>query len=237
MGSKVKAARHGLRGGVNKKKRKRRIFLVDEQPMVREWLTSQIQRQTGLAICGEAETAKSALRSIAAAKPDAVIMDVSFPLHSGIGFIKDLKERHPNVAVLVLSTHDEMLYAERALRAGARGYIMKREATEKIVTAIREVLAGELYVSERMKARLVEKFVGELPSISEFSLGALSDRELEVFQLLGQGRETKQVAAELGVNFKTVHGYCARIKEKLKLSSASELRLEAVRWEEQRHLT
>jgi len=216
---------------------KKRIFLVDDHPMVREWLTTHIQHQSDLAVCGEAEDAASALQSIVALKPDVVIVDVSLPRRSGIELIQDIKQMQPNVAVIVLSMHEEMLYAERALRAGARGYIMKRETTEKIVTAIRHVLAGNLYVSDRMKARLAEKFVGGAPSVSESPLGLLSNRELEVFQLLGQGKDTKQIAEELGVNFKTVHAYCARIKEKLKLSRASELLREAVRWEEQRHRT
>jgi len=215
----------------------KRIFLVDDHPMVREWLTTHIQHQTDLAICGEAEDAASALQSILALKPDVAIVDISLPRRSGIELIQDLKQLQPDVAVIVLSMHDEMLYAERALRAGARGYIMKRETTEKIVAAIREVLAGNLYVSDRMKARLAEKFVGGAPSVHESPLGLLSNRELEVFQLLGQGRDTKQIAEDLGVNFKTVHADCARIKEKLKLTRASELLREAVRWEEQRHRT
>jgi DNA-binding NarL/FixJ family response regulator len=215
----------------------KRIFLVDDHPMVREWLTTHIQHQTDLAICGEAADAASALQSILVAKPDVVIVDVSLPRRSGIELIQDLKQVQPDAAVIVLSMHDEMLYAERVLRAGARGYIMKRETTEKIITAIREVLAGNLYVSDRMKARLAEKFVGGAPSVRESPLGLLSNRELEVFQLLGQGRDTKQIAEDLGVNFKTVHADCARIKEKLKLTRASELLREAVRWEEQRHRT
>ena len=215
----------------------KRIFLVDDHPMVREWLTTLIQQQPDLTVCGEAEDAPSAFRSIAAVKPDVVIVDVSLPRRSGIELIKDLKQTLPDVAVIVLSMHDEMLYAERALRAGARGYIMKRETTEKIATAIREVLAGKIHVSDRMKMRLAEKFVGGAPSVRESPLNLLSNRELEVFQLLGQGRDAKQIAEELGVNFKTVHAYCARIKEKLKLTKASELLREAVRWEEERHRT
>lgn len=215
----------------------KRIFLVDDHPMVREWLTTHIQHQPDLAVCGEAEDALSAIRKIAAVEPDVVIVDVSLPRRSGIELIKDLKHALPDAAVIVLSMHDEMLYAERALRAGARGYIMKRETTEKIVIAIREVLAGGVYVSDRMKARLAQKFVGGGPPAGESPLSLLSNRELEVFQLLGQGRDTKQIAEELGVNFKTVHAYCGRIKEKLKLTRASELLREAVRWEEERHRT
>ncbi|MGO9244505.1 MAG: response regulator [Verrucomicrobiia bacterium] len=212
----------------------KRIFLVDDHPLVREWLTTHLRQQGDLAVCGEAEDAPHALQGILALKPDVVILDISMSGRSGVELIKDLKRLQPNVGVIVLSMHDEMTYAERALRAGARGYVMKREATNKIVAAIRQVLAGNVYVSDRVQARLAEKFVGGMPPSSQSPVNLLSDRELEVFQLLGQGRDTKQIAEELQVNFKTVHTYCARIKEKLRLTKATELLYEAVRWEEQR---
>jgi DNA-binding NarL/FixJ family response regulator len=212
----------------------KRIFLVDDHPMVREWLTTHLRQQGDLAVCGEAEDAPRALQGILALKPDVVILDISMSGRSGIELIKDLKQLQPNVGVIVLSMHDETTYAERALRAGARGYVMKREATDKIVTAVRHVLDGKLYISERVQARLAEKFVGGMPPASQSPVNLLSDRELEVFQLLGQGRDTKQIAEELRVNFKTVHTYCARIKEKLRLTKATELLREAVRWEEER---
>ncbi len=213
---------------------KKRIFLVDDHPMVREWLTEHLDNQADLAVCGEASDAADALRNVLSLKPDVVIVDLSLPGRSGIELIKDLKQLLPSTPVIVLSMHDEMLYAERALRAGARGYITKRETTETIVTAIRRVLAGKLHLSDRVNARLAERFVGGAPPLSESPVTVLSDRELEVFQLLGQGRDTKQIADELHVSFKTVHAYCARIKEKLKLTKASELLREAVCWEEQR---
>jgi DNA-binding NarL/FixJ family response regulator len=212
----------------------KRIFLVDDHPMVREWLTTHLRQQGDLIVCGEAEDAPRALQGILVLKPDVAILDISMSGRSGIELIKDLKQLQPDVGVIVLSMHDEMTYAERALRAGARGYIMKREATDKIVAAIRQVLAGKLYVSDHVQARLAEKFVGDTPPSSQSPVNLLSDRELEVFQLLGQGRDTKQIAEELQVGFKTVHTYCARIKEKLRLTKATELLREAVRWEEQR---
>jgi DNA-binding NarL/FixJ family response regulator len=212
----------------------KRIFLVDDHPLVREWLTTHLRQQGDLAVCGEAENSPRALQGILALKPDIVIVDISMSGRSGIDLIKDLKRLQPNVGVVVLSMHDEMTYAERALRAGARGYVMKREATDKIVAAIRQVLAGNVYVSDRVQARLAERFVGGIPPASQSPVNLLSDRELEVFQLLGQGRDTKQIAEELRVNFKTVHTYCARIKEKLRLTKATELLREAVRWEEER---
>ena len=212
----------------------KRIYLVDDHPLVREWLKTHLLQQDDLAVCGEADNAPRALREILALKPDVVIVDLSMEGRSGLDLIKDLKQHKPELAMIVLSMHDEMLYAERALRAGARGYIMKRETTNRIVTAIRQVLAGKIYVSDRVSARMTEKFVGGLPSANQSPVNLLSDRELEVFQLLGQGQDAKQIAAELHVNFKTVHAYCARIKEKLHLTKATELLREAVRWEEQR---
>jgi DNA-binding NarL/FixJ family response regulator len=215
----------------------KRIFLVDDHPMVREWLTTHLDQQGDLTVCGEAEDVPRALQGILALKPDVVILDISMSGRSGMDLIKDLKRLQMDTGVIVLSMHDEMTYAERALRAGARGYIMKREATDKIVAAIRDVLAGKLYVSDRVQARLAEKFVGGMPPAARSPVNLLSDRELEVFQLLGQGRGTKQIAEELQVNFKTVHTYCARIKEKLHLARATELLREAVRWEEERQRT
>ncbi len=217
------------------KKQKRKVFLVDDHPLVREWLTNLINQQTDLAVCGEAESAPQATEAIAAAKPDVAVVDLSLKDSSGIELIKNLKQSNQNVAVLVLSMHDESLYAERALRAGARGYIMKRETTKKVVTAIRQVLEGKLYVSEQIATAMAEKFVAGRPAASESPVTLLSDRELEIFQLLGQGRETKQIADNLHISLKTVQAYCDRIKEKLKLASATELRREAVRWQEQRH--
>jgi DNA-binding NarL/FixJ family response regulator len=217
------------------KKMKRKVFLVDDHPLVREWLTNLINQQADLVVCGEAESAPQAMAGIAIAKPDVAVVDLSLKDSSGIELIKNLKQSHPNVAVLVLSMHDESLYAERALRAGARGYIMKRETTKKVVTAIRQVLEGKLHVSEPVAAAMAEKFVGGRPTASDSPFALLSDRELEVFQLLGQGQETRQIADNLHISLKTVQAYCDRIKEKLKLASATELRREAVRWEEQRH--
>ena len=216
-------------------KKKRTVFLVDDHPLVREWLTNLINQQADLVVCGEAESAPQAMTAIAAAQPDVAIVDLSLKDSSGIELIKNLKQSHPAIAVLVLSMHDESLYAERALRAGARGYIMKRETTRKVITAIRQVLEGKLCVSESISAAMAEKFVGGRSTAGASPFSLLSDRELEIFQFLGEGRETKQIADDLHISLKTVQAYCDRIKEKLSLASATELRREAVRWEEQRH--
>jgi DNA-binding NarL/FixJ family response regulator len=209
-----------------------KIFLVDDHPLVREWLTNLIHQQPDLVVCGESEDAPHALQEISTTKPDVAIVDISLKHGSGIELIKNLKMFHPDIAVIVLSMHDERLYAERALRAGARGYIMKRETAKKIIMAIRQVLDGKIYMSESLASVFAEKFVdGRLPARGSL-VERLSDRELEAFQLLGKGYETRQVAEMMNVSMKTVQAHCAHIKEKLKLTNAAELLREAVRWQE-----
>jgi len=200
--------------------------------LVREWLATLINQQADLQVCGEADSAPKALQMIGAMNPAIAIVDISMEGGSGIELIKNVKATHPEVMAIVLSMHDEALYAERALRAGARGYIMKREATKRVLQAIRCVLGGKLYVSDKMAMLLAEKFV-EGPTGGAGSLTEnLSDRELEVFQLLGRGYTTRRIAEEMHVSVKTIQAFCARIKEKLKLFSATELLREAVRWHE-----
>jgi DNA-binding NarL/FixJ family response regulator len=211
-----------------------RVFLVDDHPLVRESLASLIAKQGDLAVCGEAATASAALAAIGAARPDVAIVDLSLDGRSGLELIKDLKALHPQVAVLVLSMHDEELYAERALRAGARGYIMKREATRNVILAIRRVQQGEIYLSPRAAAALAQKLVtGPPAAATEPPVSRLSDRELEVFRQLGAGQATRQIAASMNVSAKTVQAYCARIKEKLGLVSSTQLLREAIRWQEE----
>src|SRR5215472_3270517 len=211
---------------------KHKIFLVDDHPLVREWLTNLINEQPDLTVCGEAESGPQALQAIEQVKPDVAIVDITLRDSSGIELIKDLKQTCPNVVVLVLSMHEESHYAERALRAGARGYIMKRETTKKVIAAIRQVLSGQLYVSETISAAMAAQFVAGKSLDAASPAQQLSDRELEVFEMLGQGRGTRQIAESLRVSVKTVQAYCARIKEKLNLASATELLREAVRWHE-----
>jgi DNA-binding NarL/FixJ family response regulator len=208
---------------------KNKVLLVDDHPLVREWLANLINEQPDLQVCGEASDAPRAFQLITDTKPAVAIVDISLEGGSGIELIKNVKAHHPQVAMIVLSMHDEALYAERALRAGARGYIMKREATKKILQAIRAVLAGKVYISEKIAEMMTEKFV-EGPTSGECSVEQLSDRELEIFQLLGRGMNTRQIADHLHVGFKTVQTYCARIKEKLKLDNATQLLHEAIRW-------
>ncbi len=210
---------------------KTKILLVDDHPLVREWLANLINEEPDFEVCGSAGNAREALGLIGTLLPRIVVVDISLDGGSGLELIKDVKAVHPKVDMIVLSMHDEMLYAERAMRAGAAGYIMKREATEKVLEAIRAVIQGGLYFSNAVNAMLAQKLVqgaGDQP----VSIGLLSDRELEVFQLLGRGYSTRQVSEQMNVGFKTVHAYCARIREKFNLANINELVFHAIRWHE-----
>ena len=207
-----------------------RVFVVDDHPVVRQGLAQLIQQESDMVFSGEAETASDALQKIAAAPPDIALVDISLKDTSGLELIKDLKIRHPDLPVLVLSMHDEGLYAERILRAGARGYVMKEEAIEKVVSAIRRVLRGEIYLSDRMSANMLSKFVEGRPEASRFPIERLSDRELEVFQFIGQGLGTRQTAERLHLSIKTIESHRENIKRKLKLTNATELLQHAIQW-------
>jgi len=204
---------------------------VDDHPVTREGLARLINHESDLEICGEAGTAAAALPAIAARKPDLVIIDVSLTTGaSGLELMKDLAARDARLRMLALSTHDESLYAERALRAGAKGYVMKQEPTEQVMLAIRKVLHGEVFLSQAMNERMLRKMTarGGAPLASEIE--RLSDRELEVYRLLGQGRGTRQIAGELNLSISTVETYRTHIKEKLRLNGAPELVRHAVEW-------
>jgi len=210
---------------------KTKILLVDDHPLVREWLTNLINEEPDIEVCGQAGNTREALGLIGTLLPRIVVVDISLDGGSGLELIKDVKAAHPKVDMIVLSMHDEMLYAERAMRAGAAGYVMKREATDKVLEAIRAVLQGSHYFSNAVNAMLAQKLVqgtGDQPT----AIAALSDRELEVFQLLGRGYSTRQISEQMNVGFKTVHAYCARIREKLNLANIHELVFHAVRWHE-----
>jgi DNA-binding NarL/FixJ family response regulator len=212
---------------------KARIFIVDDHPLVREWLATLIHQQPDLLVCGEAEDGAQALQAIGATHPDVAVVDLTLKTGSGLELIKDLKVACPKVAIVVLSMHDEMLYAERAFRAGARGYVMKRESTKNVVEAIRSVRDGKRYMSQRVAAALADRLVDGQPA-NAAPVTLLSDRELAVFELLGQGKETRYIAEALHISVKTVQAFCARIKEKLKLETERELLREAIRWQENR---
>lgn len=212
-----------------------RVFLVDDHPLVREWLGTLLRQQADFEVSGQAEDAAHALTAMLADAPDVAVVDLSLKTSSGLDLIKDLAEHLPGTKVIVLSMHEEVFYAERALRAGARGYVMKRESTGSIVEAIRAVQAGRLYANAQLLARLTERMVGQAPASAPGDVETLSDRELEVFRRLGNAQGTRQIADELHVSIKTVQAYCARIKEKLHLANGAELVRAAVRWTEQQH--
>jgi DNA-binding NarL/FixJ family response regulator len=210
--------------------RKHTILLIDDHPIVRQGLSQLINQEPDLHVNAEAASAREALEALEKAIPDIAIVDVSLDDRSGIELIKDLRARDPNLPILALSMHDEALYAERALRAGAKGYIMKQEATEKVMGAIRKVLAGQIYVSERMASRLLDQFVNTKPGEEESPLGRLSDRELEIFSMIGRGLGTREIANKLYLSIKTVEAHREHIKEKLKLRSGTELMRMAVQY-------
>ena len=206
-----------------------KILLVDDHPLVREGLANLIHQQPDMEVCGEAAGEPEAMQLLAARPPDVAIVDISLEQGSGLELIKSIKVMYPSVAMLVVSMHDESLYAERALRAGARGYLMKREAAKKVIQGIRAVLAGQMFASEKITAMLAARCVEGRATVTS-PIEQLSDRELEVFQLLGRGLGTRQIADHLHVGFKTVQAYCARIKEKLQLANATELLRAAMQW-------
>jgi DNA-binding NarL/FixJ family response regulator len=217
-------------------KAKSKILLVDDHPLLCEGLTRLINQQPELVVCGQAETIYQALKMISAQKPDVVIIDLTLKGDSGIDLIKDMKLRSIKSLILVLSMHDESLYAERALRAGAKGYIMKQEASKEVLKAIRLVLKGEIYLSETMNAKMLHHLADSGPRTSAAPIAGLSDRELRVFQLIGQGRATRQIADELHISVKTVESYRGHIKIKMSLKDAHELTQHAVHWVESNHL-
>jgi len=209
------------------------VFLVDDHPLLRAGLTTLIEKAPDLRVCGEAESEAEAMRGISSSNPDVAIVDLSLKESSGLELIKNIKHHCPRTQIVVLSMHDEKRYAERALRTGARGYVMKAEATANVVHAVREVLNGRLYLSPQMRDAFIDRFVeGTLPA-SHSPVDVLTDRELEVFRLLGRGYETRRVAEMLNISIKTVQTFCTRIKEKLELNNASELLREAVRFSEE----
>ena len=209
---------------------RQRILLVDDHPMVRERLAEVIQREPDLTVCGEAEDRLGALQSIATTHPHLAIVDLTLKQSHGIELIKDIRRQYPKVLILVVSMHDELLHAERVIRAGAQGYITKQEATRKIMVAIRTVLNGEVYLGEKIAARIAASAVGRPRPDGALPVARLSDRELLVFERIGQGYGTRQIAAELHLDMRTIETYRARIKDKLGLKDANDLLQYAIRW-------
>ncbi len=211
-------------------KAKSRVLLVDDHPIVRKGLGQLINQEPGLEVCGESEDANQALKAISTLKPNVVVLDLSLKGTNGLELLKVLKTRHPKVPVLVLSMYDESLYAERALRAGAKGYLMKQEGTEKVIGAIRKILSGEVCVSESLASQMLSRIAEGKEEGDRSPIERLSDRELEVFQSIGNGLTTRQIAEKLCISIKTVESYREHLKEKLKLKNGTELVRHAVQF-------
>lgn len=211
-------------------RQKTRVLIVEDHPVTRHGLKALINQQLNLEVCGEADSAPAALDILDRSKPDLAIVDVSLKSTSGIELTKEIKSRAPQVMVLVVSMHDEALYAERALRAGAMGYVMKQEAGEKVVTAIQHLLRGELYLSGNMAERMLHRFVNKKSDGMVFAIDTLSDREMEVFQLIGTGFSTRQIADKLKLSSKTIDSYREHLKLKLGLATGADLMRHAIQW-------
>jgi DNA-binding NarL/FixJ family response regulator len=205
---------------------RRRVFLVDDHPLVREWLANVINQQPDLMVCGQSEGREGCIEAIQKKRPDVAIVDISLKDCSGFDLISEIKHHAPRIEIIVLSMHDSPLYARRALRAGARGYVVKRETTRKICNAIRDVLNGTSYISEQSAP------TEATDTEQEVDLALLSDRELEIFRFLGLGNPTRQIAETLGISIKTVQVHCGNIREKLGIQGSTELLSAAVRWNE-----
>jgi DNA-binding NarL/FixJ family response regulator len=216
--------------------RKSRVFIVDDHPLVREGLTNLINGQDDVMVCGEAKDSTEAVDGIAKERPNVAVIDISLANESGLDLIKHLVKQFPQVALIILSMHDEALYAERALRLGARGYVMKHETSKSVLASIRQVLGGGIYVSERIANRMALRLTSSRRPVASSPVERLSDRELEIFQLLGQGRTPSEISRDLNLSLKTVQAYCARAKEKFGVTSLTELLRAAIRWDDARHV-
>lgn len=212
----------------------KRVLLVDDHPIMRHGLAQLVRMEPGLAVCGEAGSAREGLQAIATAAPDLVIIDLTLPDKSGLELVKDIQAMHPGTLCLVLSMHDESLYAERALRAGARGYIMKEAAADHLITAVRKILNGGIFLSETMASRMLEHMAGPRGKGGNSGIDTLTDRELEVLDMIGQGVATKNIADKLCISTRTVEAHRAHIKDKLGLTDGAALVRFAVQWVESR---
>jgi Response regulator containing a CheY-like receiver domain and an HTH DNA-binding domain len=215
---------------------RKRILIVDDHPFMRAGLAQLIDKQPGMMVCGEAGDPAAAMKELEKGRVDLVLTDITMPGRSGIEFIKDLQAMYPELPILVISMHDEVIYAERVLRAGARGYIMKEAGGENFLAALRRVLGGEVYVSPKMSARFLDNLSGRKPRGSTSPIEKLTDREFEVFQLIGQGKSTREIAKQLNLSSKTVDVHRGHIKEKLGLQDVTALVRHAVRWVETQSL-
>ncbi len=207
-----------------------RILILDDHPMTRHGLAQLIRREEDLLVCGEAETVEQALKAVSLVKPDLVLADITLPGKSGLEFIKDMQVLYPKVSVLVISMHEEVVFAERVLLAGGRGYVMKSEGGAKVLEAIRKVLQGEIYLSRSMASNVLGGLGRSRSNKNPRAVGCLTDREFEVFQLIGRGLSTNEISQRLNLSIKTVGTHRVNIKQKLELRSGTDLVRYAVRW-------
>ncbi len=220
----AKAAREDSDGGPA------RVLIVDDHPAIQQGLTAALDGAEEFEPCGVADTVATARDAIRDAEPDAVIVDLSLGDESGLELIKDLAKRHPDLPILVFSVHDESVYAERALRAGARGYVMKDQPLERVLEGLRQVVAGQVYLSHEMSGELLQRLISGQPPCEAGPVADLTDRELEIFELLGRGRTPPEIAATLHLSTKTVYTHCEKVKSKLGVLTATALRQKAFAW-------
>lgn len=215
--------------------RKHRVFILDDHPITCRGVAALLSQEADLSVCGQAESAPKALEMIQKLRPDLAIVDISLKSASGLEFVKNARALLPDLLVLVMSMYDEHLYAERALRAGARGYVMKHELSDKILAAIRAILQGNLYLSGNMRESLLNRLVSNKTDDTQDAVERLSDREMEVFELIGDGYTTRQIAERLGLSVKTIDTYREHLKLKLRIARGTELRRHAILWTKSKH--
>ncbi len=216
--------------GRRKKKSKHKVLVVDDHPIVRQGLTQLINQEADFVVCCDAGDIPQALQAIEDCKPDIIIVDISLGHSSGIRLIEDISGNYPGLSILALSMHDESIYAERCLKAGARGYIMKQEPPEKVASALRKIMNGGIFISDKMGTKLLHKFVTSKAEASCSPVELLSNRELEVFQLVGRGLKTRRIAEELNLSVKTIETYIDHIKKKMNFDDSRNLFMHAVQW-------
>jgi DNA-binding NarL/FixJ family response regulator len=209
---------------------KTQVLIVDDHPVIRDGLVTIVNHEQDFNVCGQAEDAYIALKAVADLKPDIVVTDISLKSSDGIELTKNIKARYPRLPVIIFSVHDESIYAERALLAGAKAYLMKDEVSENIIKAIRTVLSGEIYVSDTISKKFLHKIAGDKAGTAKTPIESLSDREFEVFRLIGEGLKASQIANQLHLSIKTIETYRTRIKEKLNLANAAELLRYSIKW-------
>jgi DNA-binding NarL/FixJ family response regulator len=211
-------------------KKKTKVFIVDDHPIVRQGLIQLINQESDFVICGDVGDIPSAMKDIAKHRPDVVIIDIALGQANGIRLIEDIANKFPGILMIALSMHDESVYGERCLKAGARGYLMKQEEPENVITALKKVISGEVYISENLRDMFLNKFINKKQTTPNTSISSLSNRELEVFQLFGQGLKTQQIAGELNLSVKTIETHVEHIKRKMNFGNLHELTTHAIRW-------